>query len=124
MSSSSVKQFVHYGQLVQRKGFQKYDHGSNINLKIYTNQNPENYNLGNIKCPLVLHHGDDDKVIKSVDVEKAMESLPNVIAYNKMRDFQHLDFIFAMDADELINDKILKYLKKFNTENGEISGEQ
>lgn len=112
MTSSSIKQFVHYGQLVQRKGFQKYDHGHG------SNKIPEDYKLSNIICPLVLHQGDQDKIIKSVDVERAIESLPNVIAYNKIPDFQHLDFIFAMDANELINGKILEYLMKFNSNSG------
>lgn len=121
MTSSSVKQFIHYGQLVQRKGFQKYDHGARKNIKMYKNHIPQDYKLGNIKCPIVLHQGDGDKVIKSVDVEKAMESLPNVVAYNKMTDFQHLDFIYAMDADEMINNKILGYLKEFHSKVGEFA---
>lgn len=116
MSSVSIKQIFHFGQLVQSKGFQKYDH--------QTNQLPDDYNLNNVRCPLVLHHGDADKIVKSVDVELAMESLPHVIGYNKIPDFQHMDFIYAIDANELINDKILEYLRLFNGDFDIISGEK
>lgn len=88
---------------------------------MYQNHIPADYKLSNIKCPIVLHQGDDDKVIKSVDVEKAMEGLPNVVAYNKITDFKHLDFIYSMDADEMINNKILRYLKEFNSKVGEFA---
>lgn len=106
MTSASVKQLFHYGQLVKSKGFQKYDHG------LVT---PADYKLSNVRCPIVLHHGDADKIVKTVDVEKAMKSLPNVVAYNKIPDFQHMDFIYAIDADELINNKILEYLRLYNS---------
>lgn len=114
MTSASVKQLFHYGQLVNSKGFQKYDHGIEENLELYKNRIPDDYKLDNIRCPLVLHHGDSDKVVKTLDVEKAMQSLPNIVAYNKIPDFQHMDFLYAIDANELINNKILEYLRLYN----------
>lgn len=117
MSSASIKQIFHFGQLVHSKGFQKYDH--------QTNTIPDDYKLENVRCPVVLHHGEADKIVKSEDVELAMNSLSHVIAYNKIPDFQHMDFIYAIDPNRLINNKILEHLRLFNGDFDEVvSGEK
>lgn len=138
MTSTSKRQFLHYGQIVGSGNkqiyfyllnlklkfvffiffsgeFQKYDYGPIKNLRLYGQKSPPIYKTENISCPIILHYADSDKVTVPEDVERAMKLLSNLVSVNKIKDFHHLDFICAKSSEYLVNDKVIEVLKTYNS---------
>ncbi|XP_067217198.1 lipase 3-like [Linepithema humile] len=75
-AGSSVKQIIHYGQLI-RSGllispgkFKQYDNGPISNKKEYASLTPPNYDVTKIKVPVALHYSKNDWLANVKDVEK------------------------------------------------------
>lgn len=85
------------------------------NLQKYGNATPPDYLLENCKVPVALFYSDQDKLADSVDVIRLFKELPNVFSNWRVRDktFNHIDFVWAMDAKELVYDYILEYMQYF-----------
>ncbi|KAK1117491.1 hypothetical protein K0M31_016524 [Melipona bicolor] len=62
-AGASVKQFAHFGQVVQSSKFRKFDYGFVGNIEKYGKIQPPDYNLGNVTLPVYLHYGANDVII-------------------------------------------------------------
>lgn len=58
----SVKQLVHFSQLVQSGKFQKYDYESS-NKNFYGISHPPEYNLSKITAPISILYGTKDALV-------------------------------------------------------------
>ncbi|XP_013172126.1 PREDICTED: lipase 3-like [Papilio xuthus] len=114
-AGAAVRQFAHYGQSIAGKEFRRYDHGWMNNLRIYGNLMPPKYDLGNIKIPVFLHYTYNDPLSQVEDVDRLHKELG---ASTKMLVplplFNHLDFIWGIDAKELLFDKVIKIMRSIN----------
>ncbi|XP_055845213.1 lipase 3-like [Episyrphus balteatus] len=117
----STGQEIHYLQELKSGYFRKFDHGRVKNLKVYGQATPPNYNESNIVAPVRFYHGDNDKLAPLVDVKRMEKLLPNLVeSYDvPVKEWTHIDFIFALDVKELINDKIIRTANHY-----EKTGEQ
>lgn len=114
-TGTSWKTAVHFAQEIIAGGrFQKFDYGYYKNLKKYGSSDPPEYDLNLIKLPLTLFWAKNDLLSDEKDVKKLYEHLPKSTEMYEVpfADFNHLDYLWAVDADVLVNDKILKTLKK------------
>lgn len=60
-ASFSLKQFLHYGQLVRSGLFAQFDYKrSGNNIKIYNQTTPPLYNLANIQIKIQMFYGTND----------------------------------------------------------------
>lgn len=111
-AGAAVRQFVHYGQSIAGKEFRRYDHGWMTNLRVYGNMRPPKYDLGNIKAPVFLHYTYNDPLSQVEDVDRLHNELG---ASTKMLVplplFNHLDFIWGIDAKELLFDGVIKIMR-------------
>lgn len=86
-SGSSYRQYFHFLQLIQSgeqssmassylhnisnifyesiRRFQKYDHGSAMNMAMYKAPKPPEYNLSNIQTKVHIIYGQNDHVVKA-----------------------------------------------------------
>ena len=62
-----------------------------------------------------LFWGDNDPLVAESDLDRVRMELPNVVLSYKVpwKGWNHLDFLFALDADKYQNIHILKLLKYF-----------
>ncbi|KAH9636380.1 hypothetical protein HF086_011237 [Spodoptera exigua] len=112
-SGASIYQFVHYLQNMMSASFRKFDYGNiRKNLEIYGSPEPPRYLVERVTVPTALFYSGNDWVCNVEDVKVLENMLPNVIEsyrvpFNK---FNHVDFLWARNVKELINDKILMLL--------------
>ncbi|XP_032523317.2 lipase 3-like [Danaus plexippus] len=114
-TGTSWKTAVHFAQEVVAGGkFQQFDYGSDLNLRVYGNEAPPEYDLDKIKLPLTLFWAENDLLSSEADVKDLYKRLPPTTQIYKISDpdFNHLDYLWAIDAPTLFTDKILFYLKQ------------
>ncbi|XP_066601284.1 lipase 3-like [Prorops nasuta] len=114
-AGASIKQFVHYAQLINTGQFRQYDHGIIKNLVVYGHIQPPSYNLRSIKIPVSLHYSSNDWLANVLDVDKLYRQLGKpygkfLVPHNK---FNHLDFLWGNNVRELVYDKLVNLLLQF-----------
>lgn len=114
-AGASAKQLIHYGQLYKSGKFVNFNHGWIKNLRRYGSFKPPEYNLKNIKTPIFLHYSDNDWLSTPDDVFKLSKEIKSVIGQFRvpLEKFNHLDFVFAINAKELIYNRLLKIMTNF-----------
>jgi len=110
--AASTKTFVHFTQLIRTEKFCQFDYGFRfLNEKKYGAASPPCYNLHNYMTPTVIYHGANDNLNAPRDVKNAAYSLGmgavKEINLVEWADFNHLDFVSAIDADTLVYHKIV-----------------
>ncbi|CAL8103706.1 unnamed protein product [Orchesella dallaii] len=114
-AGASVRSLVHYAQGVMSGVFRKYDFGRATNLEVYGQVNPPEYDISKITAPVALYWGENDWLGVKSDVYRLAEQLPNIqrkyrINHDK---YNHLDFLWAKDNVELINQQTIEFMKHF-----------
>lgn len=79
----------------------------------YKRPTPPEYNVKNVKIPVAVYYGKTDSLAVVEDVKKLIKELPNVVKnYLVPHDkFNHLDYIWGVDAPRLVFDDIVKTIK-------------
>uniref|UniRef100_A0A2A4IVE2 Lipase n=1 Tax=Heliothis virescens TaxID=7102 RepID=A0A2A4IVE2_HELVI len=117
-AGASTRQFIHFGQLYKSGKFVQFDHGWLTNKRKYGTYKPPAYDLQNIKTPVFLHYADNDWLSTPKDVKKLAQEIPTAIGLFRvpLSKFNHLDFVFAINATELIYDRLLNIMEQFKDE--------
>lgn len=113
-TTSSVLQLVHFGQLVKSERFCRFDHGEEVNYKFYGSATPPDYDLSNLTVPVAIFYGENDWLAAPEDVQTLRKHLPNVIESNLIEEFNHMDFIYAGVAKEVLYSRIMRLILKFD----------
>lgn len=114
-AGASTRQLIHFGQLYKSKKFANFDHGWLTNKRIYGTFTPPSYNLSAITTPIFLHYGDNDWLSTPSDVDKLFSEVKSVVGKYRvdMPKFNHLDFIFGIDANKLLYQRAIKIMSRF-----------
>lgn len=115
-AGASTRQFIHFGQLYNSKKFVQFDHGRIGNKRRYGTYKPPAYNLTAIRTPVFLHYGQNDWLSTPKDVKRLANDIPSAIGIYRVprAKFNHLDFVFGIDATELIYNRLLNIMAQFN----------
>ncbi|KAI4494095.1 hypothetical protein M0802_009249 [Mischocyttarus mexicanus] len=114
-AGASVKQITHYSQAIVTGSFRKFDYGIRENFQKYGSTQPPKYSLEKIKVPVAIFYGENDFLTHSLDVQKIIDKLPNVIEAKKIEysKFNHVDFLWGRDAKTLVYNRVVAVLKRF-----------
>ena len=107
-AGTSVKNILHFGQLVEAGRFQKYDYGWAKNLVRYHALSPPVYPIGKIDTEIVLFSGEHDTLADTRDVKWLAGQLKNVAHSHVLPEYNHLDFIWGKSARNKVYKKIIK----------------
>jgi lysosomal acid lipase/cholesteryl ester hydrolase len=109
-AGAATKQILHYGQEVQSAHFRQYDYGMLDNMFIYGQFTPPDYDLRKLTAPVALYYSENDWLAAIVDVEQLASKLPNLLQQYlvPLSDFNHLDYLWAIDADTLVYKPIIE----------------
>lgn len=112
-AGSSIDQLLHFGQEVKSGHFRRFDHGHAGNIIHYKRPTPPDYNLSNVQVPVGLYYAQDDWLSDIRDVDQLKKFLPHVINDYLVphEKFNHLDFIYGIDAQHLLYDEIVKTMQ-------------
>ncbi|XP_031623181.1 lipase 1-like [Contarinia nasturtii] len=115
-AGSSMKQLFHYGQLIRSHRFCQYDYGLQRNLRIYQHAVPPKYNLKNCTAKVAIIYSENDTTVAAEDIRSLSKVLPNLLEIRRVDDdtFNHIDFIWASDAKELVYDYIIGWMKSLD----------
>ncbi|XP_046394636.1 lipase 3-like [Ischnura elegans] len=113
-AGTSTKTIIHYAQEVNSGRFSRFDYGKVENLRIYGQEVPPDYNLSLVTAPIYLHYAENDWLANVEDVMDLSNKLPNVVEKLEVsdHDFNHLDFLWAIDVKELVYNNITMLMKK------------
>ncbi|KAJ8713468.1 hypothetical protein PYW07_013838 [Mythimna separata] len=113
----SIRQPVHYGQGIDAGEFRRYDQGSRLaNFREYGSFTPPPYDLSKITAPVYLHYSDSDPFAHVNDVERLYRELGRAIKYKvPMATFSHIDFIYGINAKELVYDSVINIIKDYES---------
>lgn len=112
-TGTSWKTATHFAQEITSGGrFQHFDYGYYKNIEKYGSLQPPQYDLSKITLNITLFWAENDLLSSARDVNKLYDRLPKyttkyLVPFPK---FNHLDYLWAVDADTLLNDKILELL--------------
>ncbi|XP_044739785.1 lipase 3-like [Chrysoperla carnea] len=110
---ASVQQAVHYAQLINYGGFNKYDYGHYKNLEVYGQISPPSYKLENVQKRIYLIYGDGDVIADKQDVLNLYKHLPNAQLWRvNYTLWSHLDFLYAKNVYNILYKDILEILNR------------
>ncbi|XP_004440045.1 PREDICTED: gastric triacylglycerol lipase isoform X1 [Ceratotherium simum simum] len=112
-AGTSVQNMLHWTQAIESGKFQGFDWGSPIqNMMHYNQPTPPSYNLTDMTVPIAVWSGGNDWLADPQDVDLLLPKLPNLIYQRKIPPYNHLDFIWAMDAPQEVYNEIISMMKE------------
>lgn len=115
-AGTSAKNIIHYGQMVNSGKFQRFNYYiEKDNFARYNQSEPPVFNVSNVNVPTVLYYGSNDWLADPKDVHLLMERLPKttLIASFEIPKWEHLDFLWGLDAARLVYKPAISYLRKY-----------
>ncbi|KAJ2954190.1 hypothetical protein O0L34_g2426 [Tuta absoluta] len=109
---ASTLQFVHYGQLVGSGRFCRFDFGEELNRRVYGADRPPRYELSRVTTPVELFYSQNDWLSDPSDVQQLVAELPDVAASTSVTNYNHLDFLYASNAEIQIYSKIVHRIER------------
>lgn len=112
-SFTSTKSVVHWFQIIGNGTFQMYDDEVQAPLSIAQGAKfykVAKYPTRNIKTPIVLVYGGSDSL---VDIKVMLKELPRHTIAREIPHYEHLDFLWASDVDQLVFPHVFDALESF-----------
>ncbi|CAB3373681.1 Hypothetical predicted protein [Cloeon dipterum] len=113
-AGAATKQILHYAQEMNSAKFRQYDYGYFDNMDHYGQHTPPQYDLSKITAKIYLHYSENDWMSHPNDVVELFEKLPNCLGKFRvpLPEFNHLDFLWAIDVKELLYNTIFSLLNR------------
>ncbi|XP_059046715.1 gastric triacylglycerol lipase-like [Achroia grisella] len=114
-AGASTRTLVHYAQEIRKDGrFQQFDFGPDGNMKQYGTSLPPEYPVHKITLPIALFSAQNDWLSSDVDVTNLYVQIANPIEHYvvPLKEFNHIDFLWAVDAPKLVYEKLLQLLQE------------
>eukprot|EP00742_Colponemidia_sp_Colp-10_P004165 GILJ01004444.1.p1 GENE.GILJ01004444.1~~GILJ01004444.1.p1 ORF type:complete len:441 (-),score=64.35 GILJ01004444.1:81-1370(-) len=111
---TSVQNVVHWGQALRTGVFKRFDYGSSENIARYGQKDAPLYaveNLKTLRLPIYLFSGTADLLADEKDVKDLMPLLAETAVHESIEGYAHLDFCWAVTANEKVYSKILPFLE-------------
>ncbi|KZF23051.1 alpha/beta-hydrolase [Xylona heveae TC161] len=112
-SYTSTKSVVHWFQIIRTASFQMYDDEVQAPLSLtggakYTKV--ARFPTKNIKTPIVMVYGGSDSL---VDIKVMLKELPRHTVATEIPHYEHLDFLWADDVDQLVFPHVFRALDTY-----------
>uniref|UniRef100_A0A8C5RWH0 AB hydrolase-1 domain-containing protein n=1 Tax=Laticauda laticaudata TaxID=8630 RepID=A0A8C5RWH0_LATLA len=110
-AGTSVQNFLHWTQVVMK--FPAFDWGSRKeNMAHYKQPAPPPYNMKGMLVPTAIWTGGHDWLADPKDIAILMTMIPNLIYHKEIPDWEHLDFIWGLDAPQRMFRDMIQMMRK------------
>ncbi|KAF1373428.1 hypothetical protein PFLUV_G00238760 [Perca fluviatilis] len=111
-AGTSVQNMIHWAQAVHGGKLMAFDFGAAGNMKHYNQSTPPLYRVQDMKVPTALFSGGQDTMADPKDVAILLTQVPNLVFHKHIEHWEHLDFIWGLDAPKQMFPSILKLLQQ------------
>ncbi|XP_060097266.1 lysosomal acid lipase/cholesteryl ester hydrolase-like [Heteronotia binoei] len=109
---TSVKTVSHWGQIARSNKFKYFNYGSK-NKAVYNTTTPPFYRIEDMTVPTAVWSGGKDIAINKTDTELLLHRMSHLVFYKNIPDWEHMDYIFGLDAPVRLYPDILALLQKY-----------
>jgi pimeloyl-ACP methyl ester carboxylesterase len=114
IGGGSVQDLVHFLQATRSTTFPMYNYdSSSANLAHYNSSTPPNYDVTKMTVPTALFYGGRDGFADETDVDRLIPQLQSLVFTHYEPDYEHLDFVWGMNAYEKIYNLIIELVNKY-----------
>ncbi|KAM9336989.1 gastric triacylglycerol lipase [Symphorus nematophorus] len=110
-AGTSVQNMVHWAQAVHRGKLMAFDFGAAGNMRHYNQSVPPEYHVQDMKVPTALFSGGQDTLADPKDMAVLLTQVSNLVFHQHIGHWDHLDFIWGLDAPDVLFPSILKLLQ-------------
>ncbi|XP_029701234.1 gastric triacylglycerol lipase [Takifugu rubripes] len=112
-AGTSVQNMVHWAQAAHQGKLLAFDFGAVENLKRYNQTTPPQYRVQDMKVPTAVFSGGQDTLADPKDVALLLTQVPQLVFHQHIDHWEHLDFIWGLDAPDILFPNILQLLQKY-----------
>ena len=118
-SGTSLRCLVHYGQLVNKSGFHRYDYGDeDENNKHYGQSTPPSIDVASITgIPVALYRGSLDELADTKDTEWLADQMQQTLVFNNEYRIGHISFLIGKDMS-FFNVDAMYLMQKYHPVDG------
>ncbi|XP_041517636.1 gastric triacylglycerol lipase isoform X1 [Microtus oregoni] len=110
-AGTSVQDILHWSQVAKSGKLQAFNWGSPFqNLLHYNQRTPPDYDVSAMTVPIAVWNGGHDILADPKDVDMLLPKLQNLLYHKEVLPYNHLDFIWAMNAPQEVYDEILSLM--------------
>uniref|UniRef100_A0A8C5RU70 Lipase n=1 Tax=Laticauda laticaudata TaxID=8630 RepID=A0A8C5RU70_LATLA len=111
-AGTSVQNMIHWKQAINSGKLQAYDHGRLGNKFYYGQDLPPEYNISAMTVPTAIWNGGNDWLSDPDDVNQLIPQIKSLISHKFIPQWNHLDFIYGIDAPDNLYYEIMDLLQK------------
>ncbi|XP_070608423.1 putative lysosomal acid lipase/cholesteryl ester hydrolase isoform X2 [Erythrolamprus reginae] len=112
-AGTSSQNMLHWSQVIKSGEMRAFDWGSRKENMVHYNQpTPPPYKMKGMLVPTAIWTGGHDFLADEKDIAMLMTMIPNLIYHKEIPDWEHLDFIWGLDAPQRMYRDMIQMMRK------------